>query len=194
MQNVILGVLVAAALIAVPSSAQEQSASIQGLVKDSQGGVLPGVTVDARNAQGAVASTVADDRGAYRFPSLLPGKYDVTAQLASFNTYKVEGVELLLGQMKTVDFTLQLAGVAEEVVVKGEAPLVDTRQSAGATSIAREQIDLLPKGRDFTSLVTQAPGANSEGKSNGLMIDGATASENRYIVDGAETSNWTSAR
>ena len=74
-------------------------------------------------------------------------------------------------------------------MVKAEAPLVDTRQSARSTSITREQIDLLPKGRDFTSLVTQAPGANNEAKSNGLMIDGATTAENRYIVDGAETSD-----
>ncbi len=122
MRSVILGVLVAAALIAVPSSAPEQSASTQGLVKDSQGGVLPGVTVEARNAQGAVASTVTDGRGAYRFPSLLPGKYDVTAQLASFNTYTVEGVGLLLGQIKTVDFTLQLAASPRKWWSRGKPP------------------------------------------------------------------------
>lgn len=192
MLRVILGVLVAALAFAPPLAAQEQSASIQGIIKDSQGGVLPGVTVDARSAQGAVTSTVTDGRGAYRFPSLLPGKYDVSAQIPGFKTNKVESVELLLGQIKSIDFSLQVAGVAEEVVVRGEAPLVDTRQSARATSIAREQIDLLPKGRDFTSLVTQASGANGEGKSNGLMIDGATTSENRYIVDGAETSDIVS--
>ncbi len=98
-------------------------------------------------------------------------------------------MDLLLGQIKAVDFAMQVAGVSEEVVVKGEAPLVDVRQSARATSIAREQIDLLPKNRDFTSLVTQATGANGEGKSNGIMIDGATAGESRYIVDGAETTD-----
>ena len=189
MRRTILGVLLAAVVLAWPAAAQEQSASIQGVVKDAQGGVLPGVTVEVRQAQGAVTSAVTDANGTYRFPSLRPGTYVVTAQLESFRTAQVDNLELLLGQIKSVDLTLQLGGVSEEVVVKAEAPLVDTRQSARGTSIAREQIDLLPKGRDFTSLVTQAPGANSEGKSNGLMIDGATTSENRYIVDGAETSD-----
>ena len=189
MRRLVFVILVAALLAPWPAAAQEQSAAIQGIVKDSQGGVLPGVTVEARNAQGAVVTTYTDGRGAYRFPSLLPGRYDVTAVLVSFKPAKVEAVDLLLGQLKAVDFALQVAGVSEEVVVKGEAPLVDVRQSARATSITREQIDLLPKNRDFTSLVTQATGANGEGKSNGIMIDGATAGESRYIVDGAETSD-----
>jgi hypothetical protein len=189
MRGTILGVLLAAVVLALPAAAQEQSASIQGVVRDAQGGVLPGVTIEARSAQGAVTSTVTDATGTYRFPSLLPGKYVVAADLPGFSAARVENLELLLGQIKSVDFTLQVGGVAEEVMVKGDAPLVDTRQTARATSITREQIDLLPKGRDFTSLVTQAAGANGEGKSNGLMIDGATTSENRYIVDGAETSD-----
>lgn len=182
-------ILLASLFAPWPIAAQEQRASIQGIVKDSQGGVLPGVTVEARDAQGAVVAAYTDGRGVYRFPSLLPGKYDVTAAMSSFKSARVDAVELLLGQIKTVDFVMQVAGVAEEVVVRGEAPLVDVRQSARATSIAREQIDLLPKNRDFTSLVTQATGANGEGKSNGIMIDGATAGESRYIVDGAETSD-----
>ncbi len=185
----VLGVMLAAAILALPAAAQEQRASIQGVVKDAQGGVLPGVTVEARHSQGAVTPTVTDADGTFRFPSLLPGRYEVTAALESFRTAKVENLELLLGQIKTVDFTLEIAAVSEEVVVKAEAPLVDTRQSARATSIAREQIDFLPKGRDFTTLVTQASGANGEGKSNGLMIDGATSAESRYILDGAETSD-----
>jgi hypothetical protein len=189
MGRLILGVFLAVTALAWPAAAQEQSASVEGVIKDSQGGVLPGVTVEAQHVQGAVVSAVTDGRGGYRFPSLPPGRYAVTAQLSGFKSARVENLELLLGQIKSVDFTLQVATVVEEVVVKGEAPLVDTRQSGRATSIAREQIEMLPKGRDFISLVTQAPGANSEGKSNGLMIDGATTSENRYIVDGAETSD-----
>jgi hypothetical protein len=192
MCNKILGVLLAAVVLAWPVAAQEQSASIQGVITDSQGALLPGVTVEVRSAQGSVVSDVTDGLGHYRFPSLLPGKYVVTAQLSGFTTAQVDNLELLLGQIKTVDLMLLVGGVSEEIVVKAEAPLVDTRQSARATSIAREQIDFLPKGRDFTSLVTQAAGANGEGKSNGLMIDGATTSENRYIVDGAETSDIVS--
>ena len=184
-------VLIALALLCAPSAmAQEQRGAIAGTVKDSSGGVLPGVTVEAKNiAVGSVATTVTDAVGAYRFPALAPGKYEVTASLTGFNTQKFESVEILLGQIKTADFALGVAGLSETVQVSAESPLVDVRQSARATSIRDEQIDMLPKGRDFTSVVTQAPGANSESKLGGLSIDGASASENRYIVDGVETTN-----
>ena len=79
--------------------------------------------------------------------------------------------------------------MTESVQVTAESPLVDVKQSARSTSIRDEQMDLLPKGRDFTTLVTQAAGANNEGKLGGLSIDGASAGENRYIVDGIETTN-----
>ncbi|MBP7568580.1 MAG: TonB-dependent receptor [Acidobacteria bacterium] len=183
--------LIALALLCAPSAmAQEQRGAIEGTVKDSSGGVLPGVTVEAKNiAVGSVATTVTDAVGAYRFPALAPGRYEVTASLTGFNAQKFESIEVLLGQIKTADFTLGLAGLSETVQVSAESPLVDVRQSARSTSIRDEQIDMLPKGRDFTSVVTQAAGANTESKLGGLSIDGASASENRYIVDGVETTN-----
>ena len=76
--------------------------------------------------------------------------------------------------------------------VTAESPLVDVKQSARQTNIRAEQIELLPHGRDFTTLVTQAPGANQEAKLGGLSIDGASAGENRYIIDGIETTNLQS--
>ena len=72
-------------LIAAPAAAQEQRASIEGTVKDNTGAVLPGVTVDAKNlSQGGVASAVSDAAGFFRFPSLAPGAYEVTAKLSGF--------------------------------------------------------------------------------------------------------------
>jgi len=188
-----LALLFLAFVLAMPAMAQEQRGAIEGIVKDSSGAVLPGVSVEAKNvAVGSVASSVTDGNGVYRFPALAPGTYEITANLQGFNTQKLEGVIVLLGQIKKVDFALGVGGVAETVQVSAEAPLVDVRQSARATSLRNEQIDLLPKGRDFSTLVTQAPGANSEGKLGGLSIDGASAGENRYIVDGVETTNLQS--
>lgn len=191
MRRTLIGLLICALFAAWPAAAQEQRAAVEGVVKDAQGGVLPGVTVEAKNTQvGTTVNTVTDASGVYRFPALAPGYYEVTAQLAGFQTSKVENLQLLLGQIKTVTFTMQVAGLQETVMVTGDAPLVDTKQSARSTSIRAEQIENLPKGRDFSSLVTQAAGVNSEtGKLGGLSIDGASAGENRYIVDGAETTN-----
>src|SRR5438128_415980 len=178
-----------ALLFAWPAAAQEQRGSIEGVVKDTSGGVLPGVTVEARSTAGGVLSTTSDGAGKYRFPSVLPGVYEVNANLASFKPAKVSDVLVGLGQVKTVDFTLQLASMTEQVTVTGESPVIDVKQSTRATNLRAEQIDLLPHNRDFTSLLVQAPGTNNEGKSGGVMIDGASASENRYVVDGMETTS-----
>jgi len=179
--------LLIGALVA-PAWAQDQRGSIEGVVKDASGAVLPGATVEA-DANGRVTSTVTDAVGLYRFPSLVPGTYRVSANLQGFVAKEVFEVRVGLGQIKKVDFALPLAGVAETVTVTAETPLVDVRQSSRQTNIRAEQIELLPQGRDFTTLVTQAPGANNESKLGGLSIDGASAGENRYIIDGIETTD-----
>src|SRR6185503_8070254 len=92
--------LVAIALCAGPAMAQEQRGSIEGIVKDASGGVLPGVTVALAGGSGAKLDTVSDAQGLYRFPSLAPGTYTVTADLSGFRQGKVESVEVALGQVK----------------------------------------------------------------------------------------------
>jgi hypothetical protein len=178
--------------MAVPAFAQEQRGSIEGVVKDASGAVLPGATVEARSPTGVVQTAVADSVGGFRFPSLPPGTYRLTATLQGFQDRSVDEVHVYLGQIKKVDFALPLSGVTETVTVTAESPMIDVRQSSRATSIRAEQVELLPKGRDFTTLVTQAPGANNESKLGGLSIDGASAGENRYIIDGIETTNLQS--
>lgn len=182
-----------ALLLAGSAAAQEQRGSIEGTVQDTSGAVLPGVTVEARSMGGAVVTATTDRDGAFRFPAVAPGDYEVTASLTGFTPQKFERVQVLLGQIKTLQFELSVAGVAETVQVTADSPLVDVRQSARATSIRTEQVDLLPKGRDYTNLVTQIAGANQEtNKLGGISIDGASAGENRYLVDGAETTNLRS--
>ena len=181
--------LLVIAALAVPAFAQDQRGSIEGVVRDASGAILPGATVEAKAPTGVVLSTTADTNGVYRFPSLAPGTYDVTATLSGFGGETVEVVRVSLGQIKKVDFSLAVAGVTETVQVTAVSPLIDVRQATRQTNIRTEQIELLPKGRDFTTLVTQAPGANNEAKLGGLSIDGASAGENRYIIDGIETTD-----
>ncbi len=181
--------LFAVLMFAWPVAAQELRGSIEGTVKDTSGAVLPGVTVEVKTAGTPALSTTPDAQGNYRPPSVPPGRYEVSATLASFAPKQLPDVAVGLGQIKRVDFQLALASVAETVQVTAESPLVDVKQNARQVNIRGEQIDLLPKGRDFTTLVTQAPGANMESKLGGLSIDGASAGENRYIIDGIETTN-----
>ena len=190
MRKSTLGVLLSLLLLACPAFAQDLRGVIQGIVKDNSGAILPGATVEAKSASGASATTVTDANGSFRFPSLAPGTYEVTATLQGFSPARVGDIPVSLGQTKSVELSLNVGGVSEKVQVSAEAPLIDVKQSGRSTNIRAESIDLLPKNRDFTSLVTQAPGANLEPKSgNGIMIDGASSADNRYVVDGIETTD-----
>jgi len=193
--------LLAALAVAMPLAAQEQRGSIQGVIKDSQGGALVGATVTAKmssaqesraeRVSGPGISVVTDASGDYRFASLLPGRYEITATLSGFAPASTRNVDLRLGAVLTINFTLNPGGMAETVQVVAESPLIAITQSARSTSIRDEDIEKMPKGRDFVTLVTQAPGANMEAKSgtNAIMIDGSSGGENRWIIDGAESTN-----
>jgi hypothetical protein len=181
--------LCAVLLFAPAAFGQEQSGSIEGVVKDSSGGVLPGVTVEARNGQtSAVATAVTDAKGVYRFPALPPGRYVISATLDGFSPAKVNA-ELALGQVLKVELALSVGGVQETVQVKGEAPLIDTKQAASFTTINQSTIERIPRGRDFTSVVATAAGAQDEARAGGIQVDGSSGSENRFIIDGMDTTH-----
>ena len=113
-----LAALMVALFLASPLAAQELRGSIEGVVKDTSGAVLPGATVEAKTDTGVVLSSATDAGGTFRFPSVPPGMYEVTATLQGFAPGKVPGVIIGLGQVKKVDFALSLQGVQEAVEVK----------------------------------------------------------------------------
>ncbi|HUR20620.1 MAG TPA: carboxypeptidase regulatory-like domain-containing protein, partial [Vicinamibacterales bacterium] len=191
MKKVTVGLLLALAMfIAGPAAAQELRGSIEGVVKDGSGGVLPGVTVEARNsATNTPQVAVTDVSGAFRFPSLVPGKYTITATLSGFEPAKVEDIELGLGRFRRVEMTLSVAGMAETVQVRAATPIVDVKTNSVTATITKDVIALLPTGRNFLDALIGIPGTGQETRGGGLMIDGAGASEIRYLVDGMDTTN-----
>lgn len=184
--------LIAAAfliVLAVPILvAQEQTASIEGNITDQAGAVLPGVTVEAVSANGQRFTTQSDREGHYRFPSVPPGTYTVTAALSGLQTAILKKVEVNLGQSAKADLNMKTR-MAENITVTAEAPIVDVTSSASASSIRVETIEKLPRGRDFATVVVQAAAANQNNRAGGIMIDGASGAENRYIMDGVDTTN-----
>lgn len=149
--------LVCAALaltIAAAPNAWAQQASIGGVITDSTKAVLPGVTVTATNLDTGVPSVaVTDVAGAYRLPQLPPGRYSVEADLPGFGAFKVQSVEILVGQNMTVPMTLSLATLNESVVVTGEAPFVDTASTQVSGNVDRRQMEQLPlQGRNWLEL------------------------------------------
>src|SRR4029450_3004428 len=91
-------------------------------------------------------------------------------------------------QVLTIDLSMTIAGVAETVQVTGESPLIDVRQNASVAVVSSERIDRIPKGRDFTAVLSAVPGANIEARAGGVSVGGASGSENRFVVDGLDTT------
>ena len=112
-------------------------ASITGVVRDTSGAVLPGVTVEAASDVliEKIRVGVTDSTGRYRIVSLPPGAYVVTFTLTGFRTVRREGIELAGSFAATVNEDMQVGAVAETITVTGETPVVDVQ------SAQRQQVD-----------------------------------------------------
>src|SRR5215212_11352066 len=128
-------VMLMSILVTSTAYAQEQRGSIEGIVKDSSGAVVPGALVEARSPSAVgVSSAVTDANGIFRFPALPPGTYKVTAALQGFAPATSGDVILALGQVLKITLNLGVASVSESVVVSGESPLIDVKQNAATLS------------------------------------------------------------
>jgi hypothetical protein len=138
--RVVRRLLLIAVLLIVPAPSYAQDATLSGTVRDSSGGVLPGVTVTAlHDTTGNTFVVVTDTVGAFRLP-VRTGSYRITVELAGFATV-VRSVTLLLGQTATVDLQMSPSTVQESVTVTGEAPLIDTQSSVLAGNIDPKQME-----------------------------------------------------
>lgn len=180
---------VVALALAGAAFAQEQVGAIEGTVSDDTGAPLPGVTVEAQEAKGGKVLAVTDANGLYRFPRLFAGVYKLTAKLDGFVTSEAADIRLVLGKNLKVNFTLRPGRFEDEITVVAGQAQIDVKQAATATVIGKQELELLPRGRDFTSVVSQAAGAQQEAFAAGISIDGASGSENRFIIDGVDTTH-----
>ena len=187
----------------------QATGQITGMVTDSSGGVLPGVTVDATNtATGAVRTAVTGADGLYTLPLLQPGVYTVKAALAGFKTAQQDGVRVTVTETARAVFQLEVGAVTETVTVTAEATLVETSNATHGIVIDQQKVVDLPlNGRNFTQLGTLIPGVvappsglggqsgdatpggfgNSTG---GFNVNGMRNQSNNFLMDGA-TNNDT---
>lgn len=158
-----LAVLIAVGL-AAPALAQVQTGSILVRAADEQGAMMPGVTITISSPV-LVAGTMAavtDAGGVYRFPSLVPGTYAIKLELSGFQTINREGIAVLVGQTTPVDFSMRVAGLAENITVTGSSPTVDTTSANVNVNLSEQLLQGTPGGRDIWALV--------EAKVPGLVI------------------------
>jgi len=173
--------------VSVSAIAQETTSSLRGTVVGSTGAPLPGVQVEADGPLGKLTA-ITDANGEYRFPRAQPGEYQLTARLQGFQDSVAGGVRVTLGEAMTVDLTMQ-EQFGEEIIVYSDTIGIDFTESQTATSIYSREIDFLPRGRDFTDVVTFAAGAVYDNQGGGIMIDGASGLENRFVIDGVNTTD-----
>ena len=185
--------------VAARALAQETTADIEVYVKDAQGGTVPKASVEVSSASLLTPRTLeTDDAGYAHFSLLPPGLYTLAVKAQNFRTYQRTNIPLQVGKKPTFDVQLEVGAVTETIEVTSQPVIVDVTSSKVATDIPQDVIDNLPKGRSFQSVISLAPGARQEPlqssrvdrfRSNGFQIDGASDSENTYLVEGLDTSN-----
>ena len=158
--RVLVRILCVVAAIALVPSAVYAQASIAGVVKDSSGAVLPGVTVEASSDVliEKVRTVVTDGSGQYRIIDLRPGAYTVTFTLPGFNTVKREGVELAGTFVANIDADMRVGALEETITVTGAAPVVDVTSVRQQQVLDRETVRDLPTSRQYYAVAALIPG------------------------------------
>jgi hypothetical protein len=187
MNRKVLAVL--ALLVAMCTSAFAQTSTtgaVVGRVTDGSG-PLPGVTVELRSpALIGTRMEVTDSNGEFRFSSLAPGTYTVTANLSGFGPLEQNNLNVGLGRTATLDLVMRPTSVAETITVTAAAPVVDVTSAASGANVTAETMEALPLQRDFYAVAQVAPGANTDAA--GTTFYGSTGAENQYVIDGLNTT------
>jgi hypothetical protein len=195
--------LIAGVGILLPAEALAQ-ASITGVVKDSSGAVLPGVTVEASSPEliEKVRTVVTDSGGQYQIVSLRPGTFTVTFALAGFNTLKRDGIELTGNFTATVNAELRVGSLEETLTVTGEAPIVDVSNANRQRVLRQDIIDALPNNRVPAFMASLVPGINmnaqdvggSQGNTDGgrITTHGSRITDLRTMASGVSIQSMES--
>jgi hypothetical protein len=161
--------LAAAALVMMfPSLAAAQS--ITGVVRDTSGAVLPGVTVEASSPAliEKVRTAVSDGAGQYRIENLSPGRYKVTYTLPGFVTVERQDVNVTTGVTLTLNADMRVGGLQETITVTGETPVVDVQNSTRVQRVLSEEVlQALPASRGYGNLLATVSGVQANGIQNG---------------------------
>jgi len=180
------------ALVLVPSAVFAQ-ASLTGVVRDTSGAVLPGVTVEAASPAliEKVRSTVTDADGLYRIVDLRPGTYTLTATLPGFTTAKREAIQLAGSATLTIPLEMKVGGLEETITVSGATPVVDVQNTRRESVMSNDVIQTLPVTRSYGSLLNVTPGLTVD--NNGLAATptmtfftahGGNSNEGRMQING----------
>ncbi len=194
-----VGLAIAVCLLLLAGYANAQvTASVEGLVTDPTGAILPKAEVSATNrSTGLVRTGVSNSDGFYRIATLPVGTYDLSVTLAGFKKALLQGVVLTVGQAARLDVALQVGDVQQQIEVQAIAPVVDTTSTAVGGVVDNTQIMSTPlNGRHFLELGLLIPGVSepqqgstqaqwgTAGGNIGFSVAGQRDSYNDFTLDG----------
>jgi hypothetical protein len=178
---------------------QSSSSSIVGDIADQSGAAVPGAQITVTDkATGISRETVAAANGSYRVYPLHPGTYDVKVSSAGFQTQLRGGIQLLVGTVLELKFSLQVGQVTETVEVNAAAPLIQTQEASVGGVIDSKQLERIPvNGRNYTRLMVLMPGTSdirrsqARGTEQGtqlISVNGQRSQDNNFTLDGADSN------
>jgi hypothetical protein len=193
MVKVIARAVVMLALLSVPAQALAQLA-VAGVVRDTSGGILPGVNVEASSPSliEKVRTAVTDGSGQYQVVNLVPGTYTVTFTLAGFSTVKREGIELS-GQafVAAVNAEMRVGAVAETVTVQGAAPTVDVQNVIEQQTLSHQLVGEIPAAQQFFTEAQLIPGVVLTNMPGGIDVGGTAGVPQAALLDhGSKTLDF----
>ena len=185
-------------------NAQGSTGAVSGTVTDSSGAVIPKASVQVKNvATGQVQQVPADPQGRYSIVELPVGNYEAQATAPGFQTVVHTGITLTVGAQTVVDFSLMVGQTQQAVTVESQVSQVDTLSSSVASYVEQTQINNLPlNGRNFTDLVSLAPGVSSGsqignggrnllyGVENNFSVSGARSEGQAYLLDNTDIQGF----
>jgi outer membrane receptor protein involved in Fe transport len=197
-----LGVVLAAAFgLTTTVAAQVDRASLVGTIRDTSQAVMPGVTVTLRHiATNGITTLVTDRDGVYAAQGLLPGDYEVKAELTGFQT-TTGTLPLQVGQRGRLDFTLSPGTVEQTITVEGSSPLLNTGSAVVGKVVNQVEVSKLPLAiRNWDDLIALVPGvqgdryteesgSTSAGRTGGVSVHGNRSLQNNFLLDGVDNNS-----
>ena len=181
--------------LATTALAQQGTSEIGGRVLDDQGGALPGVSIVVTNEEtGLFREVTSGADGSYFASQLTPGRYRISAKLASFRTFERRGLVLAVGKTLTIDVTMAIGALEETVRVVAESPIVDTTSVKVGGNIGTQELSQLPAmNRNYFAAVALLPGvqftpSNQMGNDT-IVAAGQSTQNNNVAVDGGYNSD-----
>ena len=200
----VAGVLLALGLVTSSRLNAQGATSASGTVTDSTGAVIPKASVQMKNiATGQVLQAPADSQGRYTIADLPIGNYEAQASSPGFQTVVHRGITLTVGAQSVIDFSLPVGQSQQAVTVESQVSQVDTLSSSVGAYVEQKQINDLPlNGRNFTDLVSLAPGVSSGsqignggrnllyGVENNFSVSGARSEGQAYLLDNTDIQGF----